>query len=198
MGAVMSAANFGNSLALVLSYEGGFSDRPDDPGGATCWGVTLATLSAYRGRACTVDDVKALTRAEVGPIYTQNYWDVISGDLLPVGVDTITFDAAVNQGPGTAARMLQEAAGVAADGQIGPATLKALATTPAVTLIERIRLARLARYRQSDGWPAFGLGWSRRANSIAQTATAWATKAAASPVTTADPMEASRAATGEG
>lgn len=175
----MSAANFSAALALELSYEGGFSDNPADPGGATNLGVTLRVLSAYRGRECTVADVRALTRADVTPLYKRDYWDLVAGDLLAAGVDLIVFDGAVNQGPGTISRMLQGAAGVAVDGQIGEATLKACTDTPAALLIERVRLRRLAAYQAAGGWPSFGVGWARRLNGIAATATSWASRQAA-------------------
>jgi lysozyme family protein len=190
----VTASNFGNALAVVLSYEGGYSCRDDDPGGATNLGVTLATLAAYRGRPCTAVDVQALTRATVGPIYQRDFWTVVSADDLPSGLDLITFDASVNQGPGTAARMLQRCAGVGADGAIGPVTLAAIATTPAAVLIERMRLARLAAYQNDGGWATFGAGWSRRVNGIAQTATDWAGKGDPRPL---DPIAATRAAVGE-
>ena len=49
--------------AEIVRREDGFVNDPDDPGGATKYGVTIHTLCALRGRA-TVDDVKALTEAE--------------------------------------------------------------------------------------------------------------------------------------
>jgi lysozyme family protein len=175
----VSAASFPRALAVVLGYEGGFVDDARDPGGATCWGVTLSALSAFRGAPCGVEDVRRLTEAEVAPLYRRDYWNAVRGDDLPVGVDLIAFDAAVNQGPGTAVRLLRQAVGAPADGAIGPATLKAVMIAPPLALIERLRLARLARYRQSAGWDTFGQGWSRRVDGVAQTASAWARPGAA-------------------
>lgn len=39
--------NFLRAFALVLRSEGGWSDNPADPGGATMKGVTLATFRRY-------------------------------------------------------------------------------------------------------------------------------------------------------
>lgn len=44
------AANFERALSLVLKHEGGWSDDPADPGGATNLGVTIGTLSLWLGR----------------------------------------------------------------------------------------------------------------------------------------------------
>jgi lysozyme family protein len=54
--------------AEIVRREGGFVNDPDDPGGATKYGVTIHTLRALRGRA-TVDDVKASDEAEAIAIF---------------------------------------------------------------------------------------------------------------------------------
>jgi len=106
----MTAANFQNCLAFTLHYEGGFSDNPRDPGGPTNLGVTIATLSHELGRAATIAEVKALTVAQVTPIYRKKFWNLIDGDALPAGVDLIAFDIAVNSGPGRALQWLAKTA----------------------------------------------------------------------------------------
>jgi uncharacterized protein (TIGR02594 family) len=40
--------------APVEKWEGGYVDHPSDPGGATNMGITIATLSAWRGRLCRI------------------------------------------------------------------------------------------------------------------------------------------------
>ena len=44
----MAKDNFAACLAQVLLSEGGWSDHPADPGGATMKGITLATYRKYR------------------------------------------------------------------------------------------------------------------------------------------------------
>ena len=117
--------SFDTALATVLAAEGGFSNDPRDPGGATFRGITLATLSGARGRPVTVAELKALDRAEIATIYRRSYWDTVAGDALPAGLDLAVFDLAVHSGPHRAAVLLQGLLGVATDGRIGPVTLAA-------------------------------------------------------------------------
>jgi lysozyme family protein len=79
------------------------------------------------------------------------------------------FDAAVNHGVGTAIRSLQEAAGVEADGVIGPLTRRAIEAVSAVELIERYAAIRERRYRALSHFWRFGRGWLAR---VAATRTA--------------------------
>ena len=155
------------------AIEGGYSDDPDDGGGPTNHGITLATLTHWRGRPCTAEDVQNLGLPEATAIYRALFWTVIGGDSLPSGVDLISFDAAVNQGPGTAAIFLQKAAGVVADGHVGPITVAAvLKATPSI-LITDIAAERMTDYQEDSGWDDFGRGWTNRVNSIKATALAW-------------------------
>jgi len=127
--------NFETALAHVLKYEGGYSDHPSDPGGATNRGITKAVLEAYRGHSVSKADVRALSRGEAAAIYRSRYWDAAKCDRLPDGLDLAVFDCAVNQGIGRASRFLQQAAQVTADGKIGPKTLAAVAASPPEALL---------------------------------------------------------------
>lgn len=164
---VPASARFSACLAEVLRHEGGFVDHPADPGGATNRGITLATLSDWRGRPVSKSEVRALTVAEAAAIYRARYWDVVQGDRLPPGVDLAVFDFAVNSGPGRAARTLQQVLVVPQDGAIGPVTLAALARAPGpVTLIIALCDARLRFLRGLPTWPTFGKGWARRVEEV--------------------------------
>jgi lysozyme family protein len=155
--------NFDLALTHVLQFEGGYSDHPSDPGGATNLGITKAVLETVRGRPVTKQEVRALSKDEAAEIYRRFYWLAAACDQLPDGVDLAVFDCAVNQGVGRAARFLQQAAGVTADGAIGPKTLAAAkAAQPGELLVEF-----MARRMHSYGllqklFKVFGLGWSRR------------------------------------
>ena len=163
-------SNWEQCFALVLKNEGGYVDNPADPGGATNLGCTKAVWEQYIGRSVTKDDIKALTPNDVMPLYKAKYWDTIKGDDLPEGVDYAVFDFAINSGPGRAAKTLQSVLGVTADGQIGPATLRALETTNPREIASRVCEARLAFLQALPTWDTFGKGWGRRVAEVAQTA----------------------------
>lgn len=155
-------SSFEKALALVLQHEGGFAQHPDDPGGATNFGITLETLSRAREGPVSAEDVRLLTKEEATGIYRRFYWDPIRADELPSGVGLALFDFAVNSGPERAVMTLQKILGVEADGLIGPLTLGALATADVVETIRRLTRERLGFLSRLLIWPVFGRGWRRR------------------------------------
>jgi lysozyme family protein len=151
--------NYAKSLAQVLKYEGGYVDHPKDPGGPTNKGITQAVYDAWRKAANQpTQSVRFITDLEVGAIYRQQYWDRISGDDLPAGVDFAVFDYAVNSGVSRAAKALQGVVGVTQDGQIGPATIAATKAYVAMAVTDQ----RLAFMKSLSIWSTFGKGWSAR------------------------------------
>jgi len=166
--------NFARSLALVLKYEGGWSDHPADPGGATMKGVTIANFRRYVKADATKDDLRKITDAQVATVYRRFYWDAVAGAELPDGVDFATFDFAVNSGPSRAAKYLQGIVGTKQDGRIGPATIKAAQTKPAVAIVNHLCDARMAFLKRLKTWGTFGKGWSSRVSSVRSQALAMA------------------------
>lgn len=181
----MAAESFDRALALVLDLEGGFVADPRDPGGATRYGITRATLSRARGRPASVADVKALTRAEAGAIYRKSYWAEVGGDALPPGLDLAIFDFGVNSGPARAIKALQDALGVTADGRLGPATRAALASCDPAATVRRVTADRLGFMRRLSTWTAFGRGWTARVTRVERESLALAR---ASPSPAARPL----------
>jgi lysozyme family protein len=150
-------------VALILRHEGGYVDHPEDPGGATNHGITLATLRAWRNDPdLTAEQVRALTREEAVEIYRSLYWNRIRAQNLPAGLDLALFDYAVNSGPPQAVRSLQGLLGVRRDGSVGPQTLAAIRAADPRALIRDLCAARLTLLRSLPGWGRFGVGWSRR------------------------------------
>jgi lysozyme family protein len=171
----VSAATWPQALAAVLRHEGGWSDHPRDPGGATMKGITLATFRADRGEERTKADLRAISDADVEQIYRRRYWNAVRGDELPAGVDLAVFDAAVNSGPGRATRWLQQAIGVWPDGLIGPRTMAAVAQQDAADLIDRICDLRLGYLKALPTFDVFGMGWTRRVAAVRSEAKSFAT-----------------------
>ncbi len=154
--------NFRKSLALVLQHEGGWSDHPRDPGGATMRGVTLYTYRRYYGADRTPAQLRQIRDDELAHIYRQGYWDTCRCDALPDGVDYAVFDAAVNSGPGRSARWLQAAVGAHQDGGIGPRTLERVPAHAPVRLIDDLCARRLKFLQGLGTWVDFGRGWAHR------------------------------------
>src|SRR5580698_2156029 len=99
------------ALPIVLKFEGGFSDDPDDPGGRTNYGITQAEYDAVYGAG---RDVLDITPAEVQYIYDTQYWKLGLCDILNAISDKLSlihFDTCVNCGVTTAIRILQKAVG---------------------------------------------------------------------------------------
>ncbi|MCV2864270.1 holin-associated N-acetylmuramidase [Defluviimonas sp. WL0075] len=118
----------------IAAREGGYVNDPDDPGGATNHGVTLATMRRLGidldgdGRV-GASDVKRLTRARAEQIFVEEYFRKPGLGLLPQAVQASVFDMYVNAGA-EAVRLLQRLLNdmgyaVAVDGVIGPQTVAA-------------------------------------------------------------------------
>lgn len=120
--------------AEIVAREGGYVNDPDDPGGATKYGVTLATLRRLgidRTGDGRIDarDVQALTRAEAEEIFVEHYFRRPKLAELPVALQASVFDMYVNAGT-NAVKILQRLISrmgfaVQDDGVIGPQTLRA-------------------------------------------------------------------------
>lgn len=154
---------FADALAFTLAQEGGWSDDPADPGGATMRGITLDVFRAWRREpSATPDALRAIPEQEVEAIYAALYWNPVRGSALPEGIGLAVFDAAVNLGVRRAAILLQACVGVDQDGNIGPVTLAAVRRAAPGLLLARYANAREAFYRQCAGFGRFGAGWLRR------------------------------------
>lgn len=119
----------------IVQREGGFVDDRDDPGGATNWGVTIGTMKALgidlnKDGRVDVADVKALQFQQAVDLFVNEYFYRPKLNVLPEELQPSVFDMQVNSGS-SAVRILQQvlvAQGfdVAADGAMGPQTLKAI------------------------------------------------------------------------
>jgi lysozyme family protein len=102
-------------LSWILESEGGFAQRPEEPGGSVNMGITLNTLTDWRvgnkKPRPTIEDLKNLTKEECHAIYRELFFHPVRFDDLPSGVDYCVVDAAVHSGVAGSIRFLQEALG---------------------------------------------------------------------------------------
>lgn len=166
------ALQFTRSLETIFKHEGGYVDHPDDPGGATNMGITHKTLAAWRGNPVTRDDVRNMSREEAGEIYRANYWNALSCDALPSGVDLVVFDFGVNAGVSRAAKLLQRIVHVEQDGQVGPITVGAAKAIDAEHIVSSFSDGRMEHYRSLRIWDTFKNGWTRRTKETREAALA--------------------------
>jgi len=178
---------FYRSLDKVLLEEGGWSDHPKDPGGATMKGVTQRVYDAYRDRIRKPRrSVRYIETSELEEIYRTGYWNLAKCDSLPAGVSYVVFDGAVNSGVKRSVEWLQAALGVKVDGIIGPATITAAQRDiNNDALIDRILDRRLAFLKSLTTWKTFGKGWNSRVARVRSVGQAWASGVQAPAMLTA-------------
>lgn len=161
-------SRFDECLQFVLQREGGFSDHPNDKGGATNQGITQKTYDAYR--TSNRRSVEFIDDREVRDIYRASYWIPAKCGILPVPVDLVVFDSAVNHGVSRSAKLLQEAAGVVVDGSVGPVTIDAIKEMEPVELAEDLIDLRRAFYSRivnsNPSQKIFLNGWNNRMNAL--------------------------------
>ncbi|MDO9384228.1 MAG: TIGR02594 family protein [Hyphomicrobiaceae bacterium] len=184
---------FDRALAHVLEMEGGFSDDPYDPGGATNQGITLATFASWKGEALNamtmprlLAGLKAITPHDVREIYLKRYWRTAGCPQLPPALALMQFDTGVNHGPGTAIRILQQIAGADVDGEIGPQTLAAVRAMPPLKLLDAYAANRRERYRAMPHFWRFGRGWLARVDKTLALARAIASETSTSKTSKGD------------
>jgi len=173
---------FEKALGHVLAYEGGYVNHPNDKGGETNYGITIAVARkhGYDG------PMKDIPMHVVRKIYKIGYWDTQSLDAVAATHPEIAdemFECGVNCGTRTSATFLQRAlnlmtkAALKTDGKIGPASLNALAQirteADKATLHKILNVLQGARYiflaEENPTQKAFIRGWLTRVDFIKKT-----------------------------
>lgn len=118
----------------IVAREGGFVNDPDDPGGATNFGVTIHTMRSLgldltRDGVVSVADVRALTRLQAIEIFEKHYFEKPLIALLPAELQPSVFDMYVNAGA-NAVKILQRLLNemghkLSVDGVLGPKSIAA-------------------------------------------------------------------------
>ncbi|MFC3630390.1 holin-associated N-acetylmuramidase [Paracoccus angustae] len=120
--------------AQIVAREGGYVNDPDDPGGATNYGVTVGTMKSLgldlnKDGRIDAADVRMLTRAQAQQIFVDHYFKRPRLAELPEAVQASVFDMYVNAGA-NAVKILQRLVArmgfaASADGVVGPQTIAA-------------------------------------------------------------------------
>lgn len=157
-------------VPFILSWEGGFVNDPDDRGGATNKGVTLATFRQVFGRSKTVEDLKRMTDEQWMTVFRKYYWDLWKADQIQnQSVANLLVDWVWLSGR-YGITIPQALLGVKVDGVVGPKTIAALNSfeggqdslfrhiwSDRRAYIERIAKGKKLKYKR---------GWMNRLNGI--------------------------------
>lgn len=129
---------FDFAVNAVLKHEGGFSNNPNDPGGATNYGISLRFLKEMNINIdhdpdIDINDVKNIHASSAIEIYKKYWWDKYHYEAInSLAVAAKIFDMAVNMGSKQAHKFTQRAcqycghSELEVDGILGAKTLAAL------------------------------------------------------------------------
>lgn len=161
---------------FILSFEGGYVNHPNDKGGPTNKGVTIATWRKVGydkdgDGDIDVDDLKLITDEEaVNAVLRPHYWNrwkanqIKSQSIANILVDWVWGSGA--HGIKIPQRML----GVSPDGIVGPLTLQALNAQNPEKFFRLIKERRRKFFKDicvnNPSQKVFLKGWNRRLDSI--------------------------------
>lgn len=155
-------------VPFILKWEGGYVNDPDDLGGATNKGITIATYRYYRRlkgyNTTTVSDLKNVSDDEWTDVLKTLYWDKWrADDILSQPVANILTDWVWASGS-YGIKLPQKLLGVKADGIVGTVTLAAVNNyadygalfnkirQERIAFVERIVASRPANRKFRKGW----------------------------------------------
>lgn len=161
---------------FILSWEGGFSNHPNDKGGATNKGVTIATWKAQGydkdgDGDIDVADLKLITDEDaVKVVMKPHYWDRWKADQIKSqSVANLLVDWVWGSGK-YGITEVQKLLGVKVDGIVGAKTLAALNAREPRQLFADIKKARVSfierLVKRNPSQAVFKKGWLRRLNGI--------------------------------
>ena len=128
------AEGLSNEELFEKARPKGFGNDPADTGGATMVGITLDTFKAYRKKngkkPPTVTDLKNIKYDEWRDILKTMFWDKMRADeIRNQSIANLCVNSVWGSGAGYI-KTIQQVVGVAADGIVGPITLKAINENP--------------------------------------------------------------------
>ena len=179
----MAASTYDEALRRLLLHEGGYCNHPQDPGGPTNFGITIADYRKYIKPGASADDVRAMRLEEAKAIYRSKYWRALRCDELPAGVDDSIFDYGVNSGIGRAGKVLRRVLGLPDDTWVVTDDVIAeVGSHDPRAVIAAINAERIAFLRGLRTWPVFGTGWERRVGDVREFSIHIAGQALTAPV----------------
>ena len=169
--------DFQRAISFILNQEGGYANNPNDPGGATKYGISQATMPDI--------DIRRLTKTQAKKIYFERYYmpleDLLGLSTFPekarFALTLVFLDSSVNLGLSRTVKLLQSTLNdflsirLVVDGKFGPRTKSAFCSAMpsfesfllafmATRLHFYVRLAKRKRMR------VFLRGWVNRCSAL--------------------------------
>ncbi len=169
-------------ISHILKVEGGYVHHPQDPGGATRYGITEKSLQKARKVLKGLPEyLRDLSPREASRIFYAFYYLPGGCSALPYPLSLAHFDGAVHCGVDRAGKLLQESLNrlypeeepLKTDGLVGPRTLERvflLRSSGAFwhrlgvqeLLLERMRFYGILARKSPEIYRVFLGGWLRR------------------------------------
>ena len=180
-------ADFNKSMVTILEHEGGYVNNPNDPGGATNYGISMRFLADQQNMGdfdgdgdLDIEDIKNMTVEQATEVYRTCWWDKYNyGAIVDQTIATKVFDLSVNMGAKRAHILLQTALNKAfglkltEDGILGKATMgviNACSDDTEQTLLTAYCDEAYGFYQRiiakNPKLKVFEKGWKRRAYSL--------------------------------
>jgi lysozyme family protein len=173
-------SNFDIAIKTILNHEGRYVNDPQDPGGATNFGISLRFLKATgdlelgdldHDGDIDSNDIKAMSINQAIELYKKYWWDKYNYEKIINQVLAIKlFDLAVNMGQKQAVICLQRAiralhgTPLIEDGILGPKTIYNVNLLNTQALLSSLKSEAAGFYRSLNK-PKYINGWLNRAYS---------------------------------
>ena len=157
-------------IPIIKKWEGGYSDNPNDRGGATNSGVTLAVYQSVYGKSKTKNDLKRMTSDQWDYIFTKLYWNKWKADEIKnQSIANILVDWIWMSGYGTI-KKIQSLFGLTADGIVGNKTISYINSHDQEEVFNKIWNRRKQFYESlvnnNQSQKVFLKGWMNRLNTF--------------------------------
>ena len=160
-------ARFDNAFKITVGHEGKFSTDQDDngnwTGGKKGAGIFKGTKYGISAKAYPTLDIKNLSLDNAKAIYKKDYWDKYGFDKINnEQLAFKAFDLAVNTGPGTSIKLLQDAVGITKTGVLDNYTTNLINKTESTSLYNRFLGKVEEYYKGRETFWKHGAGWLSR------------------------------------